>query len=175
MEILQYQNILSDKEFHEQAEFLQQTEWRFVGKSNRSSPNFWITELNDNTFFTETLFAKIKELVKADGFDVDLLKVYANGQTYGLSGDFHQDHFNDSHWTFLVYFNHNWSADWAGHTIIKSEEKQEFLSFLPVPNAGLFFRGDLWHVGMEPSRHCTELRTTVAYKLIVRGKNDKPI
>lgn len=179
MELLQYSNILSENEFHEQAEFLQTTEWRFLNQSDPSgqTAKFWIKDLNNNSFYTKYLFSIIEELLQKENINVELLRVYANGQTTGLPGNFHQDAEDEEHYTFLVYFNHSWNADWGGHTIIKSEETQEFLSFLPVPNSGLFFKGNLWHAGLDPNRHCNTLRVSVAYKLkLTEGKdNDKSI
>ena len=166
--VYQYQEVLDRRDFHEQAEFLQKGEWKFENKSDQSDPNsltFWMKKLSDDKFFTEHLFDIIKNLIKDIGFDVELLAVYANGQTFGQSGTLHQDCEDDRHWTFLMYFNHNWDIHWGGHTILKDLNEDKFYSFLPVPNSAIFYRGDLWHVGLEPTRTCPILRTSVAYKL----------
>lgn len=173
-DIFQYYDILDSREFHEQAEHLLNTDWKLLNKpdNNADSPVFWIKYLNDDKFYTEYLFYLIKNIVAEDGFDVELVRVYANGQRFGQSGKLHQDYENNEQWTFLIYFNHTWDIHWGGHTVIKDLTEDNFYSFFPVPNSALFFRGDLWHVGLEPTSVCPLMRTSVAYKLKTKETNN---
>ena len=75
----------------------------------------------------------------------------------------HQDSEHANQLTFIFFANHVWMPEWGGQTIIKDEG--HYASIMPVPNSGILFPGKLMHVGSEPTRHCPELRVTVAFKL----------
>jgi hypothetical protein len=173
-DIFQYYDILDTREFHEQADSLLNSEWKLLNKPDKdpNSPVFWIRYLNDDKFYTGHLFNIIKETVAKDGFDIELIRVYANGQRFGQPGKLHQDYSTDEQWTFLIYFNHTWDIHWGGHTVIKDINDDKFYSFYPVPNSALFFRGDLWHVGLEPTSVCPLMRTSVAYKFKMKEKSN---
>ena len=159
-----FTNFLTVPDFNRVSSFLfENSNWALSGKSNDTTPKFWNLNLNSDTFFTEYLFKKICELCKAD---FKLKRVYANGQTFGQDGAFHQDDTEPNTFTFLMYLN---SIDdehlerWGGETQFKSDEG--FLSFVPVTNSALLFDSRLWHRGMGPNRHVDEMRVTVAWKL----------
>lgn len=168
--IYQFNNILDDREFHKRSEILQNDSWKLLNKPDQTDNEhrFWIKDLMQDTFYTTDLFETVKHTVSQHNFDVELHRVYANGQTFGQHGRLHQDYSNAEQWTFLIYFNHQWDIHWGGHTIVKDLDEDKFYSFLPVPNSAIFFRGDLWHVGLEPTSVCPIMRTTVAYKLNIK-------
>ncbi len=143
--------------------------WSFSGTSNSKTANFiWYKDLNKNTYFSETLFKRIKLLI---GNEYQLLRVYANGQTFGLPGSLHVDSVFTDRFTFLIYANKTWHSTWGGHTIIQNESGM-FDSVIPIPNAGLFFDSRIPHCGLDPTSHCKDLRITIAYKLKKVGNND---
>ena len=52
-------------------------------------------------------------------YDIDLIpiEIYANGQSKGQSGNWHQDSTNENLWTFLYYVNAEWTnPHWGGCT-----------------------------------------------------------
>ena len=52
-------------------------------------------------------------------YDIDLIpiEIYANGQSKGQSGNWHQDSTNENLWTFLYYVNTEWTnPHWGGCT-----------------------------------------------------------
>ena len=127
---------------------------------------FWYMELIQDVFFTEYMLNKIK-IITEKNFAID--RVYANGQTYGLSGSYHQDKSDlntnnkNIYKTFLYYVNSNWKSEWGGSTLFKQNEEVYTQPF--IPNNAILFDSPTYHVGLEPTRHCKDLRVTVAFKL----------
>ena len=161
MNLLQFDNVLSAREFHEQAEYLQNADYKFQGISNANDQlKFWFHDLSNNKFYTEEFFNVIKDLIK---IDVELVRVYANGQTHGLPGYMHIDSDSENDLTVIYYANHVWYPEWGGHTVIKSKDR--VASILPCSNTAIVFDSNIPHVANEPTRHCPILRTTVAFKL----------
>ena len=161
MNLLQYDNVLPSREFHEQAEYLQNVDYKFQGISNENDQlKFWFHDLSNNKFYTEEFFNIIKNLIK---IDVELVRVYANGQTYGLPGYMHIDSEEENNLTVIYYANHVWNPEWGGHTVITADDG--IASVLPSGNTAIVFPGNIPHVANEPTRHCPVLRTTVAFKL----------
>ena len=62
MNLLQFDNVLSAREFHEQAEYLQNADYKFQGISNANDQlKFWFHDLSNNKFYTEEFFNVIKD------------------------------------------------------------------------------------------------------------------
>lgn len=143
---------------------IQSDRWAFGQRSDGSKPDnyaFWSLDLNEDVFFKEVFFEKIKKLT---GKDFDIERIYANGQTYGLPGSFHVDSRNPKGRTFLYYANPEWNADWGGETIF-IENKTPIVVF-PKPNSAVLFDANMVHMGKDPTRKTNLLRVTVAFKLI---------
>jgi hypothetical protein len=134
--------------------------WSFQGKSDDQGFNFWYMELIEDEFFSNFLFKKIENIT---GKKFKLDRVYANGQTHGLSGSLHQDTQSTGSKTFLYYVNPFWGYEWAGQTIFVKDNDFHTINF--IPNTGVLFDSNLYHAGLEPSRHCKKLRVTVAFKM----------
>ena len=136
--------------------------WHFGGLSTEDGFMFWFMNLMQDVFFTEHMLNKIK-IIKKKNFVIN--RVYANGQSYGLSGSYHQDEHDNGniYKTFLYYVNPNWKSEWGGSTLFKQNEEIYIQPF--IPNNAILFDSTLYHVGLEPTRHCKNLRVTVAFKL----------
>ena len=82
-----------------------------------------------------------------------------------MPGSLHKDVEEDDNYykTFLFYVNDWWGWEWGGETIFVEDDKihKEF----PMPNTGLLFSSNIIHAGLEPTRHCRELRVTLAFKM----------
>lgn len=141
--------------------------WQFAGFSNTpDSTKFWFLDLGADNFFTEFSLQRIQDLT---GKKFQLDRVYANGQTHGLSGDLHQDVIggDDSYKTFLYYPGPVWKPEWGGATIFHDHYQGSIFSLYPQPNTGVLFNSNIFHQGQEPTRQCKELRVTIAWKLKV--------
>lgn len=165
--IEKYENILSDEEYS-RLEFLLKNvvRWSMIGTSEDLSkvtnyiPQFWYGDLSEIDFFTKKMFPIIKSIV---GEDYELQRVYANGQTFGQDGDWHQDCLDGTEYTFLYYFNKHEDLSLIGETYFNIED--EYQCIVPKPNSGIFFNGVLLHKGMSPKRGLSDMRITVAFKL----------
>lgn len=140
--------------------------WQFSGHSNGNNAiRFWYMDLNDDTFFTRRIFNRIVEQTQTSW---RLITVYANGQTHGLPGDLHQDEVGvepKKFYTVLYYANPDWQPTWGGSTVFTNSDTGEIMLRHPTPNSMSIFDSTIWHAGLEPTRHCTDLRVTVAFKL----------
>lgn len=155
------QNVFNQKHWGYIDGKLDESAWKFGQTSNSNEGyTFWIMYLMDDPFFTEIL----PEVIwKECGKEFIIEDVYANGQTFGLGGDFHQD---SSEYTFLIYANSEWDATWGGRTLFKTTlEEKNPLAVTPLPRSAILFDSKIWHYAESPSRECNVLRKTIAYKL----------
>jgi|LauGreDrversion4_2_1035121.scaffolds.fasta_scaffold17477_3 hypothetical protein len=165
--IEKYEDILSDTEYH-LLEFLLKNvvRWGMKGTSQDLNgvssylPQFWYADLSDIDFFTEKMFHKIKSIL---GDEYYLNRVYANGQTFGQDGDWHQDCFDGTEHTFLYYFTKSDDLSLIGETYFNIGG--EYQCIIPKPNSGIFFNGILLHKGMSPKRNFTDMRISIAFKM----------
>jgi len=162
MSINQYTDIFDQKEVDIIWKYLSKPDWEFWHISNPESKNFfWYMNLEDNSFFTRDLFEKIKQVTE-NNFSIE--RVYANGQTFGLDGEFHIDDPDDNAYTFLYYPMKNWNLSWGGETVILDPDGI-INSIYPMPNSAIIFPSNWLHCGKSPSKNFTDLRVTIAYKL----------
>ncbi len=165
LNIKSYPNFLNKEEHNYViSKTLMGNTWKFNGYSNETGFTFWYMELINDEFFTNHMLNKIEV---ATNTKYKLNRMYANGQTYGLSGSYHQDvesNDKESYKTFLYYVNPFWDYQWGGSTMFHQAGENHTQLF--IPNNGVLFDSTIYHAGLEPTRHCKELRVTVAFKLI---------
>jgi SM-20-related protein len=108
------------------------------------------------------------------GFDIasmKLVRCYVNGYTYGTDGYFHTDSDRDGDLTVIIYIcgdadasgNNAWPLDWAGETVCT--DGKTYWSYLPRANRVVILPSNMLHAARAVSRKCTELRTTLMYKV----------
>lgn len=169
MNIKSYPNFLTEEEHkYVISKTINGNTWGFDGYSTQDGFSFWFMDLINDEFFTKRMLKKIE---KATSAKYKLDRVYANGQTYGLSGSYHKDvesDDTDAYKTFLYYVNPYWNYQWGGNTFFYQGEKNHNQLF--IPNNGVLFDSTIYHAGLEPTRHCKELRVTVAFKLTEKKK-----
>lgn len=122
---------------------------------------FWSSNLYTNTDLINCSMNKIhKEFNFKRKFEI--IRVHANGQTYGQDGIFHTDDKREGHYTFLIYMSES-THDLGSHTQFKIGE--QLINIEPLKNRGVFFKSSILHRGMAPSRNTDRLRVTIAFKL----------
>jgi hypothetical protein len=82
-----------------------------------------------------------------------------------LGGEPHRDDTRAGTFTLLYYPNPEWKSGWDGETVFYEQSGEIAFSVLLRPNRAVFFDSRILHAGRAPSRICTALRVSVAYKL----------
>lgn len=162
-----YENVFSPIDQESINEHIRKSTWSWGHTSKRcldmkKTTPFWYMGLDDEKFFNEYLFNKIQKIV---GEELILHRCYANGNTFGLPGEIHQDGTEDNHVTFLYYANSIWSHEYGGKTTFIFENDLENKYVLPAKNRGVYFPALIPHYAEEITRLYAGLRTVVAWKM----------
>jgi hypothetical protein len=171
---------LTSEELQTCADAIKRPAWSF-GQISYTSPvstPFWMMTLTDDPFFNTHLKSKIETIT---GCKFDVQRIYANGQTFGQDGTFHQDDASDSSYTFCIYINSQITSETAdnigGELIVKipntydtPPNKGHFSQVVisPLYNRGVLFPASYYHKGMAFNRYCKGLRVSIAWKLQLR-------
>ena len=166
--IQKYYNVFSSNDLDLIWKYLVENKWQFGHVSLPSSnKKFWSMNFDEEIFFYEHLFNKIKNII---GQNYTLQTVYANGHTYGMEGEFHLDSPDINGFTFLYYPHYKWKKSWNGCTTILIDE-ENFEMVYPTPNSAIMFPSLLWHRSEPVSREFYDLRVTIAFKIIKNDNN----
>jgi hypothetical protein len=165
---------LTPEELQTCADAVKRPLWSF-GQISQTSPvstPFWMMTLTDDPFFSTHLKSKIEAAANRK-FTVQ--RVYANGQTFGQDGTFHQDDKTDDSYTFCIYTNKQITAETAddigGEFVFKlpnSDDPFSRIAVLPLYNRGILFPANYFHKGLAFNRYCKGLRISIAWKLKVQ-------
>jgi hypothetical protein len=162
-EIKVYDNFLAVHELEYARNIIKSGSWTFTRDSYEGGTVFWEQKLMKCDFFREYITQKIKKLTNRN---FKIYDVTANGQTYGLDGDFHKDSTREDDYTFLLYIGDITKENvrkCRGYTLFKTGEIVK--SIEPIDNRGVLFDSRIEHVGLGPSRAYYGLRVSIAYKL----------
>ena len=137
--------------------------WAFIGHSTvwGGAPIFWRLDLAKEQFFIDM----VQPILKERGLKIRT--IYANGQSFGQDGEFHQDDTRPDTWTLLLYLNDIEEKDidkWGGSTQFIMDNNVIENQY-PVPNTAIMFKSTIFHRGLAPSRDVKGLRVTVTWKL----------
>jgi hypothetical protein len=164
---------LTPEELETCASTVKRPAWSF-GQMSQNSPvstPFWMMTLTDDPFFSTHLKSKIETAANRK-FTVQ--RVYANGQTFGQDGTFHQDDSSNNSYTFCIYTNKQITAETAddigGEFLFKIPNQQNDdpfsrIAVLPLYNRGILFPAAYFHKGIAFNRYCKGLRISIAWKL----------
>lgn len=94
-------------------------------------------------------------------------RVNTNIQTFGQESTYHRDG-SETDWTFLVFLNSEWNAEWGGDFSIQLSPN-DYIGFVPIPNSGILFRADVEHKGNAPNRLCMVARYSIAFTFFKVG------
>ena len=170
-----FDNFLTPEELQTCADAVKRPAWSF-GQISQTSPvstPFWMMTLTDDPFFSMHLKSKIEAAANRK-FTVQ--RVYANGQTFGQDGTYHQDDITDDSYTFCIYTNKQITAETAddigGEFIFKlpnsDDDPFSRIAVAPLYNRGILFPANYFHKGLAFNRYCKGLRISIAWKLKVQ-------
>ena len=144
--------------------------WRFGhGSVEGGAARFWRMELSSDPAFLEIWENARARCEALSGVPLRVTQLYANGHTYGMGGSLHRDDGRPGAYTLLYYPNPEWQEEWDGQTLFYDEAGEIALSVRIRPNRAVYFDSRVWHRGTAPSRLCTGLRVSVAYKLEMKS------
>jgi SM-20-related protein len=143
--------------------------WYFGNASTEEHGTpFWKMDLDGVAAFDAIWEAARERCEATAGGPLRVLRQYANGHTYGLGGSPHLDDERPGTFTLLYYPMPAWEFGWDGETVFYDEAGEISMAVRPKPNRAVFFDSRIPHAGRAPSRACSTLRVTVAFKLELR-------
>lgn len=159
-----YHDFLTIGEFGKAKNLVREGKWTLKGKSVDNGLEFWFMDLINNPYFSDYLVNKISSL---SNLKLKLIRVYANGQTFGQNGSFHQDDERDDALTAVLYMNEIDDSvldEWGGETQFRFNG--DIVACQPVTNSLIVFKSNIFHRGLAPSRFSPDMRVTIAWKFI---------
>lgn len=173
-----YDDFFSENELNIIDNIIKSKEWKWGHVSNNaneksiySSP-FWYMDLTNETYFSEHL-KNIFEKHFSKNFIIE--RVYANGQSFGQTGDFHIDNENDNTYTICLYLTKipkDFQDMAGGYIYFKIPPLIYDIAYAPVYNRVIMFPSNYIHRGGDFNRFVKNLRISVAWKLL-EIKNEK--
>jgi hypothetical protein len=159
--IHRYFDFLSQEKYNQLTKLIDEFRWTYAGFSttNTNANRFWYCELMGHPFFTDWL----EEIQKLTNKKFKIDRLYANGQTLGQDGSWHNDSFEETGYTFLYYFNDTQDISTIGETYFMVDG--EPIAVSPTPNSAIIFPHKFLHKGMAPRKEYNTLRVTIAIKL----------
>jgi hypothetical protein len=163
-----FDQFLTSDELHKCQQITSESTWKYGHSSTQVGifTPFWYMELIHNDFLKEVIKRKIENITNKK-FKVN--RVYANGQTYGQTGQFHQDDTSEKSYTFCLYISpmeEKMIDIVEGYIQFKIPEINPFIVELePLYNRGILFPSNYFHRGNAFSRYVPNLRICIAWKL----------
>jgi SM-20-related protein len=145
--------------------------WKHGIKSGTQDPfSFWFAQFADSEEALDRFSPELSALWQAAkqrlGNGQVMRLAYANGQTYGQSGEIHTDTNDPGHKTVVYYCNAYWQPNWGGETIFYTPDHSDIIrAVMPKPGRLLIFDSNIPHAGRDPARLCPVMRVTVTFKL----------
>jgi len=143
-------------------------EWKFGHQTTHEklyATPFWSMDLDGEEIFSKYIFDIIE---KQFSKKFKLLRVYANGQTYGQNGSFHIDSHTSNTYTFCLYLSEikpEYVETAGGNLYFKVPDKNYNICYEPIYNRGILFPSTYVHKGCAFNRYVMNLRICVAWKL----------
>jgi hypothetical protein len=176
-----FDDFLTNEELEECLQFTNKPAWAFGVQSDPQNPistQFWIMKLTNESFFNICLLSKIE---RAANKKFELARVYANGQTFGQDGTFHQDEVTSESYTFCLYVNKQVTVDTAeyigGDIMFKlpansedglSKIQSSLFGIETIYNRGILFPSNFFHKGLAFNRYNKGIRISIVWKLKVK-------
>jgi hypothetical protein len=166
-----YDNFLDIDDLKKCEKLIKEGKWEYghnSSKDNIVNTPFFFMNLENHEYFNTHLKNKIEKTV---GQKVKLDRVYANGQTYGLDGCYHQDNQSENAMTFCLYISpipEDILGDIGGNIFFKIPDLKNFsLALEPKYNRGVYFPSNYFHKGVAFNRYIKNMRISIAWKFSI--------
>ena len=164
-----HDNFLNSEELIKCKQIIKDGKWEYGHNSNilnKLNTPFFYMDLKHNDFFSDELKTKIEEVLC---LKLEVERVYANGQTFGLDGCFHQDSTEYGTITFCLYISPIPIEDIAeigGNIYFRVPTIEHFsLALEPRYNRGVSFPSTFFHKGTAFNRYVKNMRICIAWKM----------
>ncbi len=140
----------------------------FIAGKGRPDRQSCLEELNSNESwrFLIGFWERFSALHK---FNMTLLGVYANGQTFGQDTIIHRDNKTHPGLTVIVFCNEHWPTSWGGELVFYDDTKENIIkAVLPKSRRIVIFDGRIPHAARSPSVKCDQVRMTLAFKTVIK-------
>jgi Rps23 Pro-64 3,4-dihydroxylase Tpa1-like proline 4-hydroxylase len=171
LQVIILDNIFSEDDLNMLRNFVLENGTYNFDLSSESADNVqWITGYEVEEFVKSHIWAQTKQVVdhvlgRDDYYPYDvtcnLIRTFDHPQIHTDS----QPMFNE--YTFLLYLNPDWEADWHGETSFYEKTADEpFAAIQPRYGRIALFQGEIHHSGHPPSLAFPEARLTFAVKML---------
>ena len=171
-----YDNMIPDDLLTECIVEIERRGWQYGWRSNKNLGfGHWNVVLSDSKIEREEVYHEVPQCIR-DLWDYIqprfmpttpvLVRAYANAHTYGVEGYIHRDSKHDGDQTCVIYYEHDWKAEWAGETVFLDASEDVIKAVLPRYGRMTIFPGKMKHVGRGVSRTCPVARRV----LVLKGK-----
>jgi hypothetical protein len=164
--IIVIDNFFEKHEMSECSKIINNVSWSYGARSVENvGYRFWSSNLYGYTSLVKTSIDNIHKYFKFKR-KFSVLRVHANGQTYGQDGIFHRDDEKDGYYTLLVYtsdITRENIDNIGGFTQFKIDDT--IVNVEPFKNRAVFFKSHTLHRGLGPFRPTDHLRVSIAFKL----------
>lgn len=148
-----------------------------IGISNKEDQfPFWVVRLDNKDIASVEAFSQLWTIVDSvfchGKYEPYHILVNANnfGDCPMVHTDLPPDKAKDS-FTIIYYAHDNWHHNWAGETVLLNNNRDDIVqSVYPRPGRFFVFDSAIPHVARTPTRVCTQLRLTIAFR-VTRIKN----
>ncbi|WP_433767585.1 2OG-Fe(II) oxygenase [Pseudomonas putida] len=140
----------------------------FIAGKGRPDRQSCLEELSSNESWC-FLVKLWKRLSSLHSFNITLLGVYANGQTFGQDTIIHRDNKTHPGFTVIVFCNEHWPTSWGGELVFYDDNKENVVkAVLPKSRRIVIFDGRIPHAARSPSVKCDQVRMTLAFKTVIK-------
>ena len=165
--IIVQDGFLKKEEIKKCIEIINNKTWKYFhsSKSSRVGNYYWIMKLDDD----EYLNTYIKNIIEKNfSKKFKIIKIYANGQTYGQDGGYHVDTLEENRYTFCLYLTDIKEENIetaGGHLYFDIPNLKYKICYEPIFNRGIFFPSNYFHMAKAFSRYIMDLRIVLVWKL----------
>ena len=157
-------NFVNEIELQQVTDAIDRSSWKHVGNlRGNKGITCWCAEMIKEKPLGRQLVSKLEKLFNKK---YEISKLYANGQTFGQDGTFDQDDTDGNAYTLLIYVSPITEENIdhiGGFTQFKQNGK--IINSEPYRKRALFFKSNLLHRLMAPSRLTDILLITLTIKL----------
>ena len=168
--------LVSEEHIQDIYEHLMSPVYSCIGLSNQDDQfPFWVVRLSNTDVNGTPPFLKLWQIIDETicHGKYEPYHTLVNANNFGDCPMVHTDlpsNKSQDCYTIIYYAHNNWHYDWSGETVVLNDARDEILSSVyPRPGRIFVFDSAMPHVARAPSRICSQLRLTIAFRVKPKG------